>query len=100
MEVGGRGQVPIERGEREDPTRGAGNVVEEVVVAKAKTKVKGVIIGAGYGTRFLPVTKTIPKEMVPLVDRPAIDFIIREFIEAGIEDAVFVSSRRKKAIED
>ncbi|KPL05665.1 hypothetical protein AMJ85_11325 [candidate division BRC1 bacterium SM23_51] len=69
-------------------------------MAKAKTKVKGVIIGAGYGTRFLPVTKTIPKEMVPLVDRPAIDFIIQEFIEAGIKEAVFVSSRRKKAIED
>lgn len=63
-------------------------------------KVKGVIIGAGYGTRFLPVTKTIPKEMIPLVDRPAIDFIIREFVEAGIEEVALVSSRRKKAIED
>lgn len=62
--------------------------------------VKGVIVGAGYGTRFLPVTKTIPKEMIPLVDRPAIDFIIQEFIEAGIEEVAFISSRRKKAVED
>lgn len=68
-------------------------------MAKA-SKVKGVIIGAGYGTRFLPVTKTIPKEMIPLVDRPAIDFIIQEFVEAGIEEVAFVSSRRKKAVED
>jgi UTP--glucose-1-phosphate uridylyltransferase len=63
-------------------------------------KVKGVIVGAGYGTRFLPVTKTIPKEMIPLVDRPAIDFIIEEFVEAGIEEVAFISSRRKKAVED
>jgi UTP--glucose-1-phosphate uridylyltransferase len=63
-------------------------------------KVKGVIVGAGYGTRFLPVTKTIPKEMIPLVDRPAIDFIIQEFVEAGIEEVAFISSRRKKAVED
>jgi UTP--glucose-1-phosphate uridylyltransferase len=62
--------------------------------------VKGVIVGAGYGTRFLPVTKTIPKEMIPLVDRPAIDFIIQEFAEAGIEEVAFISSRRKKAVED
>ena len=63
-------------------------------------KIKGVIVGAGYGTRFLPVTKTIPKEMIPLVDRPAIDFIIQEFQEAGIEEVAFISSRRKKAVED
>ncbi|MBM3335668.1 NTP transferase domain-containing protein, partial [Candidatus Sumerlaeota bacterium] len=63
-------------------------------------KVKGVIVAAGYGTRFLPVTKTIPKEMVPLVDRPAIDLLIQEFLEAGIEDVVLISSRRRKALED
>jgi len=69
-------------------------------MAKKQKKIKGVIIGAGYGTRFLPVTKTIPKEMVPLVDRPAIDFIIQEFVEAGIEEVAVISSRRKKALED
>lgn len=68
-------------------------------MANAKN-VKGVIIGAGYGTRFLPVTKTIPKEMIPLVDRPSIDFIIQEFVEAGIKEVAVVSSRRKKALED
>jgi len=61
---------------------------------------KGLIIAAGYGTRFLPVTKTIPKEMLPLVDRPAIDFIIEELIDSGIKDILIVSSRRKKSLED
>ena len=45
---------------------------------------QGVSVAAGYGTRFLPITKTIPKEMLPLIDRPAIDFIVEEFREAGI----------------
>jgi UTP--glucose-1-phosphate uridylyltransferase len=74
----------------------------EHVVAKNRRnrKMKGVIIAAGYGTRFLPVTKTIPKEMLPLVTRPAIDFIIEEFMAAGIKDILFISSRRKKTLED
>jgi len=61
---------------------------------------KGVIIAAGYGSRFLPATKTVPKEMIPLLDIPCIDFIIKEFIEAGIEEIIVVSQRRKKALED
>ncbi len=61
---------------------------------------KGLIIAAGYGTRFLPVTKTIPKEMLPLVDRPAIDFIVEEFINSGIKDILIVTSRRKKSLDD
>lgn len=61
---------------------------------------KGVILAGGYGTRFLPVTKTIPKEMLPLVDRPAIDFIVEEFIKSGIKDILIVTSRRKKSLED
>lgn len=63
-------------------------------------RVKGVIVAAGYGTRFLPVTKTIPKEMLPLVDRPTIQFIVDEFVESGITDILVISSRRKKALED
>jgi UTP--glucose-1-phosphate uridylyltransferase len=63
-------------------------------------KMKGIIIAAGYGTRFLPVTKTIPKEMLPLITKPAIDFIIAEFLAAGIKDILIISSRRKKAMED
>lgn len=61
---------------------------------------KGLIIAAGYGTRFLPVTKTIPKEMLPLIDKPSIAFIVEEFMAAGIHDIVIVSSRRKKSMED
>ena len=61
---------------------------------------KGVIIAAGYGTRFLPATKTVPKEMFPLIDRPAIDFIVQEFIDSGITEILIVSSRRKKVLED
>jgi len=61
---------------------------------------KGVIVTAGYGTRFLPVTKTIPKEMLPLVTRPAIDFIVQEFVASGITEILFITSRRKKALED
>ena len=61
---------------------------------------KGVILAAGFGTRFLPATKTIPKEMFPLIDTPAIDFILREFRTAGINEILVVSSRRKKAMED
>ncbi|HOJ63599.1 MAG TPA: UTP--glucose-1-phosphate uridylyltransferase [Spirochaetota bacterium] len=62
--------------------------------------IKGIIIAAGYGTRFLPATKTVPKEMFPLIDKPAIDFIVDEFIQAGIKDILIVTSRRKKILED
>ena len=61
--------------------------------------VKGVILAAGYGTRFLPVTRCIPKEMLPLVDRPSLDFIIQEFVEAGIEEILLISSHRKQSME-
>lgn len=61
---------------------------------------KGIIVAAGYGTRFLPVTKTIPKEMIPLVNVPSIQFIVDEFVNSGITDIVIISSRRKKVLED
>lgn len=61
---------------------------------------KAIIIAAGYGTRFLPATKTIPKEMFPLVDTPAIQFILDELEESGIQEVLIVSSRRKKSLED
>ena len=61
---------------------------------------KGVILAAGYGTRFLPATKAIPKEMLPLLDRPYIDFVVEEFVKSGINEIVIVTSRRKKALED
>ncbi len=55
---------------------------------------------AGLGSRFLPITKSIPKEMLPIIDKPLIQFAIEEAIEAGIEKIVFVTSYTKKAIED
>ncbi len=61
---------------------------------------KGIIVAAGYGTRFLPVTKTIPKEMLPVGTKPSIAYIVDEFVASGIEDIVIISSRRKKALED
>jgi UTP--glucose-1-phosphate uridylyltransferase len=61
---------------------------------------KGVIIAAGYGTRFLPVTKTVPKELLPVGAKPSIAFIVEEFLASGIDEIIVVSSRRKKALED
>ncbi len=61
---------------------------------------KGVIIAAGYGTRFLPATKTVPKEMLPLINKPAIDFIVEEFISSGIREILIITSRRKKVMDD
>ncbi|MBF0288988.1 MAG: UTP--glucose-1-phosphate uridylyltransferase [SAR324 cluster bacterium] len=61
---------------------------------------KGVILAAGYATRFLPASKTIPKEMFPIIDTPAIDYIVKEMVNSGIQDILIVSSRRKKSLED
>ncbi|CAM3863138.1 UTP--glucose-1-phosphate uridylyltransferase GalU [Mesobacillus zeae] len=61
---------------------------------------KAVIPAAGLGTRFLPATKAQPKEMLPIVDKPAIQYIIEEAIESGIEDIIIVTGRNKRAIED
>lgn len=55
---------------------------------------------AGYGTRFLPITKSIPKEMLPIINRPIIEYIVREFVESGIEEIIFISSSNKHALED
>jgi UTP--glucose-1-phosphate uridylyltransferase len=61
---------------------------------------KAVILAAGYGTRFLPATKAVPKEMLPLYDRPVIDFIVEEALAAGLDQIVMVTSRAKRAVED
>ncbi|MEM1106880.1 MAG: UTP--glucose-1-phosphate uridylyltransferase GalU [Pseudomonadota bacterium] len=61
---------------------------------------KAVLPVAGFGTRVLPATKAIPKELLPVVDRPAIQYVVDEAIEAGIEHIVFVTGRNKGAIED
>jgi UTP--glucose-1-phosphate uridylyltransferase len=61
---------------------------------------KAVIPAAGLGTRFLPATKTVPKEMLPIVDRPILLYVVEEAVRAGIEDIVLVAGRGKTAIED
>ena len=55
---------------------------------------------AGLGSRFLPVTKSIPKEMLPIIDKPLIQFAVEEAIQAGAEEIIFVTSHTKTAIED
>ncbi|MDQ1000793.1 UTP--glucose-1-phosphate uridylyltransferase [Neobacillus niacini] len=61
---------------------------------------KAIIPAAGLGTRFLPATKAMPKEMLPIVDRPTIQYIVEEAIESGIEDIIIVTGKGKRAIED
>ena len=61
---------------------------------------KAIIPVAGFGTRFLPVTKSIPKEMIPIIDKPTIQYIIEEAVESGITDILLVTSKYKKSIED
>jgi len=61
---------------------------------------KAIIPAAGLGTRFLPATKAQPKEMLPIVDKPTIQYIVEEAIDSGIEDIIIISGRNKRAIED
>ncbi len=61
---------------------------------------KAVIPAAGLGTRFLPATKAQPKEMLPIIDKPTIQFVVEEAIASGIEDIIIITGRSKRAIED
>ncbi len=61
---------------------------------------KGLILAAGYGTRMLPVTKASPKEMLPLVDKPVIHYVVEEAVASGIEQIIIVTSAGKRAVED
>ena len=61
---------------------------------------KAVIPAAGLGTRFLPATKSMPKEMLPLIDRPVIQYVVEEAIASGIDDILIITGRGKRAIED
>ncbi|WP_304153455.1 UTP--glucose-1-phosphate uridylyltransferase GalU [Megamonas hypermegale] len=61
---------------------------------------KAVIPAAGFGTRFLPATKATPKEMLPIVDKPTIQYIVEEAVASGIEDILIISGHAKRAIED
>ena len=73
-------------------------IIVEKIMSKSKLK-QAVFPVAGLGSRFLPVTKSIPKEMLPIIDKPLIQFAVEEAIEAGIEEIIFVTSHTKKAIE-
>lgn len=61
---------------------------------------KAVVLAAGFGTRFLPASKAIPKEMLPIVDKPVIQYVVEELVGAGIEQLILVTNCYKKAIED
>lgn len=61
---------------------------------------KCIIPAAGFGTRFLPATKSQPKEMLPVVDKPVIQYLVEEAVAAGIEDIIIVTGRGKRSIED
>src|SRR6516164_4594801 len=61
---------------------------------------KAVIPAAGLGTRFLPATKATPKEMLPVVDKPAIQYVVEEAVSAGLDDILLVTGRNKRALED
>lgn len=67
---------------------------------KTKKITKAVIPAAGFGTRFLPVTKSVCKEMLPIVDKPTLQYIVEEAVAAGIEDILVITGRNKKILED
>src|SRR3990170_7074748 len=61
---------------------------------------KAVIPAAGFGTRFLPQTKAMPKEMLPIVDKPVIQYVVEEAVDSGIDSVIIVTGATKRAIED
>ncbi len=61
---------------------------------------KCIIPAAGFGTRFLPATKAQPKEMLPIVDKPVIQYLVEEAVSAGITDIIIITGRGKRSIED
>src|SRR5437868_8691925 len=68
--------------------------------ARPPTVTKAVVTVAGLGTRFLPATKATPKEMLPVVDKPAIQYVVEEAVDAGLTDVLLVTGRNKNAIEN
>ena len=65
-----------------------------------KRPTKAIIAAAGFGTRFLPQTKAMPKEMMPIIDKPIIQYVVEELVDAGIKDIIIVGSSNKRSIED
>src|ERR1700742_652107 len=73
-----------------------------VGIANARTSAvtKAVVPAAGLGTRFLPATKATPKEMLPVVEKPAIQYVVEEAVKAGLNDVLLITGRSKRSIED
>lgn len=69
-------------------------------VSSSRAVVTAVIPAAGLGTRFLPATKAVPKEMLPVVDKPAIQYVVEEAVEAGLPDVLMITGRNKRPLED
>src|ERR1019366_2769382 len=69
-------------------------------MAMPKPVTKAVIAAAGFGTRFLPQTKAMPKEMLPVIDKPIIQYVVEELVDAGIKDIIIVTGYSKRSIED
>jgi UTP--glucose-1-phosphate uridylyltransferase len=69
-------------------------------MTSGKRVIKAVIPAAGLGTRFLPATKAMPKEMLPVVDQPAIQYVVEEAVRAGLTDLLMITGRQKRALED
>lgn len=65
-----------------------------------KRPTKAIIAAAGFGTRFLPWTKAMPKEMLPIIDKPVIQYLVEDLVEAGVKDIIIVGSSSKRSIED
>jgi UTP--glucose-1-phosphate uridylyltransferase len=70
------------------------------IMSPYKKITKCVIPAAGFGTRFLPATKAQPKEMLPIVDKPVIQYLVEEAVAAGITDIIIITGRGKRSIED
>src|SRR5215210_8523378 len=83
------------------PRHGGGTTVAPSRYRSRTMKVrKAVIPAAGLGTRFLPATKAQPKEMLPVVDKPAIQYVVEEAVRAGITDILLITGRGKRTLED
>jgi UTP--glucose-1-phosphate uridylyltransferase len=70
------------------------------MTSRSNAVTKAVIPAAGLGTRFLPATKATPKEMLPVVDKPAIQYVVEEAVAAGLDDVLFITGRNKRSLED
>ncbi len=96
--VNARSRPPSD--ELSTPTAGKNPTVPKHTVRVNPTVRKAVIPAAGLGTRFLPYTKAVPKEMLPIVDQPVIQYVIEEAVNSGIDDILIITSRHKKVMED